>query len=203
MLENVDQVWLLGLFVVPGLVSMQVYRLLMPAKEISWSDVFLQAFFYSSINFALLFPILTLIPENLNGFNLFKTWLVIVGYLFISPSILPWILTVLFRSKFIAERVKIPYPSTWDYFFDNNNSVFLIVHLNNGDVIGGYWGEDSHAGTYPLNGDLYMEVLYTINDDGTFGEPIPFSKGLLIRKDEYSHIEILEVPQQEEGEENE
>ena len=169
---------------------------LRPAKEILWSDVFLEAFFFSSINVALLFPLLSLIPLDFEGGNLYKFWIILLVYLFIAPSLWAWSLTALFCSRFVAERIKIPYPSTWDYFFDNNSYVFLIVHLNNEDIIGGFWSENPYA---TLNGDLYMELLYTMREDGTFGEPIPFSKGLLIRKDGYSHIEILEVPPQNGG----
>ncbi|MEX0856646.1 MAG: DUF6338 family protein [Balneolaceae bacterium] len=194
--QSLDQIELLIVFALPGLVSMQVYRLLMPAKEISWSDVFLQAFFYSSFNLAILFPILFFYDKVRDSFLLI--WLLLILFLFICPALWPWLLTTIFRSKWITKKIKIPYPSTWDYFFDSNDSLFMIVHLNEGDVIGGLWSDNSYAGSHPNDGDLYLEILYNIKEDGTFGEPIPFSKGLLIRKSEYTHIELFEVPEQNE-----
>ena len=46
--------WTLFLvMVVPGLISMHVYRLLFAAKEIDWKSGLVQALFYSSLNLAI------------------------------------------------------------------------------------------------------------------------------------------------------
>jgi hypothetical protein len=63
-------------------------------------------------------------------------------------------------------------------------------------MIGGYFGENSYATSFPNEGDVYLETVYRIQDDGTFGEPIDLSRGLLIRRDEYTHIEIFGIPKQ-------
>lgn len=184
-----DSLLLLIVLVLPGLVSMQAYRLLMPSKELEWSDSLLQAFFYGSVNFAVLFPFVLYALSSDIGW--FEGWVLTLAILFIGPVMWPWIVVQLFRSEWVAERIKIPYPSTWDYFFDGSPSVFLIVHLNNGEVIGGLWSTSSHAGQYPHDGDLYIEELYELDDDGTFVAPIPYTAGLLIRRDQYTHLEIF------------
>ena len=42
--------------VFPGLVSIRVYRLLMPAKPVDWSNALLEGLFYSIINFGIFLP---------------------------------------------------------------------------------------------------------------------------------------------------
>ena len=74
-----------------------------------------------------------------------------------------------------------------------------MIHLNNGKMIGGYFGTDSYATSFPNHGDIYLQSVFKVNDDGTFNEPIEDTKGLLIRKDQYTYLEIFNVPQQEGG----
>ena len=190
---DLDTLGLIVVFVLPGFVSMQVYRLLMPAREFAWTEATLQAFFYSSVNFALLFPaIYSLAPVAASGW--FWNWFLVLLVVFVGPVVWPIVLVRLFRSDRIATWLKIPYPSTWDYFFDDGRHAFLLIHLNSGEVIGGLWSKQSRAGQYPRDGDLYLETLYETEEDGTFGAPIPYTKGLLIRSGQYTHIEVFESP---------
>ena len=190
---NIETAELLVVFVLPGLVSMQVYRLLMPARDMKWADALLQGFFYSSINFALLFPLVYWYSTATSP-SLLTTWGMLVAYVFAGPSTWPWLLARLFQSGWFRRRARVPYPSSWDYFFDQDDEAFLLIHLRDGSIIGGYWGPHSHAGQYPRDGDLYLEALYHINEDGTFSEPVEYTQGLLIRRDEYSHVELFHPP---------
>ena len=187
---NFDSFGLLVVFVLPGLVSMQVYRLLMPAKDVPWSDAVLQAFFYSAVNFALLFPAAYALLSS-GGIGVWSGWGIAVGFVFVGPILWPFLLVKLYRSDWFTRRVRVPYPSTWDYFFDNQGELFLLVHLNSGKVMGGLWSTESYAGHYPDDGDLYLEAVYAVNEDGTFGERVTLTGGLLIRRDQYTHIEIF------------
>ena len=49
-------VFMLVLF--PGLISIHIYRLIMPSRSFDWGNGLLQALFYSTINFVLGLPIL-------------------------------------------------------------------------------------------------------------------------------------------------
>jgi hypothetical protein len=41
---------------------------------------------------------------------------------------------------------------------------------------------------------LLRSALYQVNERGEFGDPIADTKGVLLRKDEYSYLELFEVP---------
>ena len=98
------------------------------------------------------------------------------------------------------KNLQIPYPTAWDYFFDKRELTFLLIHLLDGKMIGGYYGPNSYAGDFPNDGDIYLEAVYSVDDDGKFCDPVENTKGLLIRRDQYSYIEFFNVPKQTEGE---
>jgi uncharacterized protein DUF6338 len=64
-------------------------------------------------------------------------------------------------------------------------------------MLGGYWGGHSYAGSFPNDGDIYLEAVYTVDVSGKFGNPIWNTRGVLLRKDQYSYIELFAVPRTE------
>lgn len=107
----------------------------------------------------------------------------------------PFALVALFKSDQIARRIQIPYPTAWDFFFDRRESSFFLVHLNNGALLGGYYGSDSYAGSYPNDGDIDLEAVYDVDEAGHFGEPVVNTRGVLLRKEQYSYIELFSIPE--------
>ena len=192
-----DKLLLLIVFVFPGLVSMHVYRLIMPARAIDWSSAILQGIFYSVVNFALTLPILIGITWKsfpLNHPIYFAFGLLTI--IFIFPIIWPCAWAVLIRSK-LMKGLQLPYPTAWDWFFDSRQPVFMLIHLKSGKAIGAYYGKNSYASSYPLEGDLYVRAIYELDGKLKFLTPIKNTRGLLIRKDEYSYIELFDVPPQQ------
>ena len=87
-------------------------------------------------------------------------------------------------------------PTAWDFFFDRRVPVFVLVQLRNGSMLGGYYGFQSYATSFPTEGDIYLETVYEVDEDGKFKEPIDDSGGAIIRKDQYDLIEFFK-PQEE------
>ena len=54
---SLDGVGAFILLVLPGAISLQVYRMILPGRPTPWSESIYQAVFYSLLNFAVLFPI--------------------------------------------------------------------------------------------------------------------------------------------------
>ena len=67
----------------------------------------------------------------------------------------------------------------------------MRIHLKDDAIIGGYYGQNSYASTSPDEQSVYLEKVYKINPDGTFGEEIQDSYGLVISKDDYKYIEFF------------
>ena len=56
-MPNIESPALLLFLVFPGLVSMQVYRMIMPAHRIEWKGAILEGLFYGVVNLVLLSPL--------------------------------------------------------------------------------------------------------------------------------------------------
>lgn len=191
-----ETIQLFVLFVVPGLISMHVYRLLMPARAMDRAQAILQGLFYSSLNFVLLLPLLVLVHQP--GYadrSPVVYWSVVLGALLVMPVLCPLLLRAAFKWKWLSRRIQLPYPTAWDFCFDLREPAFVLVHLSDGSLIGGYWGPNSYAGAFPNDGDIYLEAIYRVDEEGRFGDAIPHTRGLLLRKDQYSYIELFSVPQ--------
>jgi hypothetical protein len=174
--------YVVGLFmlvVFPGLISTTVYRLIMPARALEWGNALVQGLFYSAVNFALSLPLFYWLVFGHDPLkNAARYSLAAILVLLILPVLWPIILVRLFKSKSPAQR----------------------VHLNDGALIGGFWGAHSYAGSYPNDGDIYLEAVYQLDENGHFGEPIPDTRGVLLRKEQYSYIEMFSVPKAVESE---
>jgi hypothetical protein len=195
---NLTAVGVFIALVVPGLVSTAVYRLIMPARVLDWTQAAVAGLFYGSLNFAILYPLVRLASDNtFASIHPWWQWLIALIILLVCPALWPIVLRALFKWSWLAKRMQIPYPTAWDFFFDFRESVFVLVHLRNGSAIGGYWGGKSYAGSFPNDGDLYLEAVYRVDSTGRFGDPIPDTRGILLRRDEYSYLELFSVPKTE------
>ena len=194
-----DAVQLFILAVFPGLVSMHVYRLFMPARSIEWGTAILEGMFYSVLNFTLCLPIVIWITQA-EIISQYPFWSTIgaVFVLLIGPVAWPILLAKAYRSASIMKGLQLPFPTAWDAFFDRRQECFMIIHLKSGKRIAGFYGASSYATSFPHEGDLYLRAVYELDEKGKFGNPMPHTRGLLIRKDEYSYIELFDVPQQKE-----
>ena len=190
----------IGLFVLavfPGLVSIAVYRLFMPSRGADGSNAILQGLFYSTVNAALGSPILFFLVFGRDPLDEpLRYSLAAICLLFVGPVVWPLLLISSFRSRWVARRIQVPYPTAWDAYFGRRESGFILVHLNNGRLLGGYWGPRSYAGAYPSDGDIYLEAVYRLDEDAKFLDAIPDTRGALLRKDTYSYLEFFAVPDQ-------
>jgi hypothetical protein len=191
-------------FVWPGLLAVNVYRLIVPGPRIEWKDAVTQGLFFTVINYILTFPVALFVvrTEHLATSPL-RYWLSLAFVLLVAPVLLPFGWTRLLRLRWVARVVQAPYPTPWDWYFSRRRPVFMLIHLTDGSVVGGYWGEQSYASSYPEQGDLYLSAVYKVDDSGQFEAPLEDTDGLLIRKDQYSYLELFKVPMTEVANEQE
>ena len=194
-LLDYQKLFFFAVLVFPGLVSIHVYRLVMPARILKWESAVLEGLFYSIVNFALCVPVLVLIVKG--GFPPFHWiwfWLEIVVIFLVGPVVWPILYLKAIRSKRLAKHLRSPYPTAWDCFFGLRRKCFLLVHLIDGRVIGGFFGPGSFAGAFPHHGDLYISAVYSVDDEGHFLEPVANTLGVLLRKEDYAYIEVFDLP---------
>ena len=193
---------LFAIFVLPGLTAMSVYRLMMPARAMDWAQSVLQGLFYSTANYVLLLPLVVFIQRD--GYadaHPLQFWGVALFVVVVAPMCWPLLLVKALESPRVSGRLQLPFPTIWDYTFRGKPPAFVIVRLNDGRYVGGYWGRGSKAGTYPNDGDLFISVAHEVDENGRVGLPIPNTAGLHIRKDQYAYVQFFRAPHVETAEE--
>lgn len=197
--NDLNSVFLFIFFFFPGFVSIKTWSLFHKGKETTKDALVFDCIFYSIVNFAILCPIL--IPFLLNGWyegRAFLTGIIIFIYCLFAPVLWPFLWNLLRKQKFLYRFIQLVYPTAWDYFMHKRKSCFMIIHLKDDSMIGGYYGQNSYSSTYPDEPSVYLEKSFKINSDGTFGEEITDSFGLVIFKEDFKFIEFFY-----EGEQNE
>jgi hypothetical protein len=197
---DLPTVSLFMLVIFPGLISINIYRLIMPARALDWGNAILQGLFYSTVNFVLGLPVLFIFVFGQDPLEHPVRYCVAAFLvLLVTPMLWPVVIVWIFKSKRLAKRIHIPYPTAWDFFFDRREPAFVLVHLNSGALLAGYWGPNSYAGSFPNDGDIYLEAVYGVTETGELGDAIPYTRGVVLQKSQYSYVELLAVPAEKEG----
>lgn len=191
-IDELNSIPLFIFFFFPGFVSLKIWSLFHGRKELSQHALIYDCIFFSIVNFALLSPIT--IPFFVYGwYKNHPFWLAIfiLFYSLVAPFVWSILWRFLINKKCLYKFFQLPYNTAWDYFFLQRKSCFMLIHLKDDNMIGGYYGENSYASTYPDEQSVYLEKVYKINPDGTFGKEIQDSFGLVISKDDCKYIEFF------------
>lgn len=179
--------------VIPGFISMRVYSLLNPADRMSLKDGLLEAGAFGVANFVFMWWAIVLLLRP--GFVSASPWaaygLIILVFL-LAPIVWPVLAFLALRRLSARGLILDRAPTSWDHFFGKRQPCWVIVHLKDGRRIGGYYGADSYASSYPKSGHIYLEQLWKLEADGTFGGKVERSKGIVLRPDDYQFIEVFE-----------
>jgi Family of unknown function (DUF6338) len=180
------------LFALPGFISLRVWALIFPTSERSLKDEIGEALSFGILNAIICAPIFAMLAPS----NVFALYTLAILTLLVLPAIWPVVLLWVLRRLEKAELILISSRSAWDDVFLRKQVYFVIVHLNDGGRVGGYYGPNSFAGLHPISGHLYLEQLWYLNEEGKFDKPVPDSRGLILRPADYKYIELLAVPKE-------
>jgi len=192
-LLSVEKLQLFLMFVVPGFVAIKVYDLFVPSGHRAASDTIVEAVTYSMVNLALMCWAMVLliwyrVPEE------HPVWYGVVTFvvLFVSPAILgaaTWKLRTWGR---LHRFIQHPMPTAWDFFFSKRPSCWVLFHLTDGKTVGGRFGCESYATSYPEEAEVYVEEAWRIDDHGRFSE-VAGTRGMIVRRSECQAIEFFKA----------
>ena len=152
-------------------------------------------FLYTALNYLLSLPVAVFVGDTKNiGESSMRYWLATLWLFLFSPVLLPVIWHWLRNREWVKGIILSQQESAFDYYVADRKPVFMIIHLKDGRAIGGYWGPGSYASVAPNSGDIYLTAVYQLDRQRRFGDPVPATAGLLIRREEYSFIELFKVP---------
>jgi vacuolar-type H+-ATPase subunit I/STV1 len=183
---------LFAAFVVPGAVSLQVYRLKVSTRDQTLRENLIEAIVFSVVNFAILYWLIVyaVSPRALNERPI-ESYVIIMFAFFVAPSIWPFLLVVILT---LMERLRLIQPRAntgWDHYFNNlRRGSYVVVHLHDGSYIGGKFGQASYASGYPDSGHLFLEELWEIGPEGNFTGEVLEGQGVILRPTDYKYVRV-------------
>lgn len=182
------------LFIMPGFISMRVYRLFHPSTDSDTSKIIIDVVSYSCINCSLLLVPIYLI-ENYSVF-LTHPILYYIFYFFaliIIPVMLPIILLFIRNINIIKKVLPHPMGRAWDYFFSTRQQCWILVTLKNGKKYGGFYGSNSFASSSPEPEQIYLEKHWALDEDGDFDHELKDTLGIVILTNDIESLEFIEL----------
>jgi len=190
---NENTIQLIILFIVPGFISLKIWGLINPSKKILISESLIEAIVFSCINYIIVIWAYPLLKRTS------YIYVYYIGASVIIPILWPILINILLKIKFLNKLNISLIPKSWDYFFSKKECCFMLIHLNNGKMIGGLYGTASFTSSYPEKEDIYLQEIWKIDTEGKFIEKIEGTKGLLVNYDVIEYIELFNI---NEGENN-
>jgi hypothetical protein len=178
------------LFVAPGFISLKIWGLIHPSQKLVLSESILEALIFSCFNYGATIWVYFLMKDA----DCFWVYFLV---LFIFSLGCPVLLKCLLSIKFLKNKIINIMPKSWDYFFNKRECCFMLIHINDGKIIGGLYGPDSFASSYPEKEDVYLQETWKIDENGRFIKKIADTKGLLINPDVIEYIELFDINNKE------
>ncbi len=187
-----DNLLLFLVFFIPGFISIKVYDLLVPGEPRDFSKSLFDAVAYSSLNFAVLFPLIFFMLTS-DFYTTHAVWFYLFSnlILFIFPIIWPVVILKLLSFPFLAKYIRNPIPTPWDYVFGQRRPYWVIIHLKNGKKIGGKFDRKSYASSYPIEEQVYLEEVWELDENQRFIKVIDRTGGMIIFKEEVLSVELF------------
>lgn len=188
-----DKLALFIAFVIPGFVSLKAYQLLFPGVETDSSALIVDAVAYSCFNYAILFlPIVLIEGSGARESSPVLYYLFYVVVLFCAPIGWAFLWRYLRTRECFQRNAPHPVAKPWDYFFSQRKPYWAKVTLKSGRVIAGRYAENSFASSTPAQEQIYLEEKWILDEEGAFLRQQNNTAGVLILRDDISHIEFRE-----------
>ena len=203
--QPAGQVLAIVFFLIPGLNVTWVTDRLAGRSPLSPTERLLRAMTWSVVIYAGASPWLVRVAHCLEDHRLWVWELVLAGAALVLAVpvalglLLAWLRRAGWTKTLMSRLTRLdPAPSAWDFAFRDGGPYFVRLEFRNGERVGGVFAAGSFASAYPGPQDLFLEAVWLLDEEGTFVEPIPGSRGLVIARSELRAIELV-APQEGES----
>ncbi len=198
-LEDFSNLYFIVSVLVPGFIYSGVVANFIPLRRSKEKEVILLRYLTATaFNYAICSPLIYLLTFGL----LFSTrpvwqaffWFAIV---FVIPVILAACHARIIQKdglgwfyRLVGLRPISPIPTGWDWIFSTTEPCYVLITLNNGTEIAGFFGGRSMASSEPEHKDIYIERVYKVPEDGGIWEAVDGSLGMHIDGTNIAYIEF-------------
>lgn len=197
--ETMDAVKIIIAFIMPGFVTDYLVSFAAPRQKREPLETTLTAITFSSINYALFIWLVLIVtkPGYYSAHEITATvsWLFL---LLIAPVLEGLLFVRLANSetgqklfRFLKPRNVRLIPTAWDFVFSQEEPTWVLITLVDDTMIGGYYGANSYATSFPHEQELFIEAVWRLSETGSFEAPIENSSGCLIRIHNIKYVEFF------------
>jgi len=192
-LKSIDNIYLILLFIVPGLIIVWVRSLFITGRVPSTKEAILPYLALSVTYYAVVLPIVEYVLSFREpGHEKALAWF---GLVFVGPFFVGFILGIVAQYGWVRTflrwmRLHIVHniPTAWDWKFTNMPAQWVLVTLKDGTKFYGFCGANSFMSSDPKERDLYVERIYDVNDQNEWTSR--GDNGVLISGGEVRSIEF-------------
>ncbi len=170
MIDSFIVVYYSFVFLVSGYIIDSIICTIMPVDRTSEKILLIRYIAYGVVDFVALFLVpweklhIRIEPNEIKQMEI-NDLFILTGGVVISSAILGVLIGQIRKCdcirrllKVFGSKTKHPIPTSWEYFFENcENGARIEVHLKNGEVILGEYGDQSFSSSDLKNLDLYFE----------------------------------------------
>jgi hypothetical protein len=168
---TIDNLTLVVLVVLPGMVAIKAYDLLHPPEKRNGSDSLAEAILFSFLNLGIwLWLVLDYYRLDFAKEHPWRFVLFAFAMLFASPTGLALVWALLRGTKHFGQMFGYPTGTAWDDFFKRKQECWVLARLKTGGMVGGFFGVNSYVTSYPHAAEIYVEEAWKTNDSGMFVE---------------------------------
>lgn len=196
-IDSFDIVFYTAIFVLPGFIIVSIIDIFNPCRKRSEGVLLLNCLLYSIVHCALwswLYKLLFL----LNKTHPYWYWLLLVIATVLGAVIIALIIGILKQKqlfRWIFSKLKIisvhSIPTAWDYCLSKADASWIVVTLQDDSKVYGLYSVGSFASSEPEERDLYIERIYSFNEENHVWGELESSQGVYIPKDQIKTIEFM------------
>lgn len=199
MVDSFDAIFYTLGFIVPGFIIDIITRRFIPKKDPSSQNSILTFLSLSFLNYAIWSGLIYIVFKvDYFASRPIATGIVWFVVIFVSPLFISYFILRMYRDKKmdkISKWLNMNYvhaiPTAWDNkFITMQQDKWVIVSLDDGTSIAGFWSIGSIASSDPQERDIYIKETYTIDEHGEW-HVVPYTDGVWIKANAIRHIQFI------------
>lgn len=199
--QPAGQILAIVLFLIPGLNCTWIIERLAGRSPLSGTERLFRAIAWSLLLYLVASPWLLHLGRLVAKGRHVWPWEPIIGLSlieFVAPVGLGLVVVWVRRANWFKSLMKLltrldSRERSWDFAFSSRGPFFVRARLATGHRVGGVFGGNSFASAYPERQDVFLEEAWLLTEDGTPDQPIPGSRGLLLRQEDVDLLEFIEL----------
>jgi hypothetical protein len=197
---SLDKLQIFVSVILPGIVVLKIYDLFCPPQKRDFGSSLLEAAAFGAVNFGLwLVPLLYINSEEFFKHHPFWYFVISLWCLVVFPAVFGYVFYLIRTAKWFCDWAGYPAKTAWDDFFKRKRQCYVLCLLKNGKRIGGYFGGESYATTYPDDPELFLEQVWRVDQNNCLSGPVDGTLGMIIRPGDCDLIQFIKPKEMENG----